>query len=154
LQERLFELAVNPGRLKVRRVAAHALLAASDHVMESVLALVTPQILVTRDEAVTSRLLLLLAVRGEIGVVIKAAETLATNERRRVLLLLAIWILRDRDLTAAERIAVMLPKDHMAVAWVLGRDIGKFRDQMLDDLGDPLSVEQVLQFMNRKSKKT
>jgi len=32
LQQRLFDLAVNPGRLKVRRAAANALLAGSDHV--------------------------------------------------------------------------------------------------------------------------
>jgi hypothetical protein len=70
--------------------------------------------------------------------------------KRRVLLLLVIWMLRDRDRPAAERIAGMLPAKHAAVTWALGEPVGKFKEALLDDLGDPTSVEQVLLFMKPK----
>jgi hypothetical protein len=81
------------------------------------------------------------------GDILRAAEVLATNDDRRVLLLLAIWVLRERDRAAAERIANMLPTNHAAIAWALGGAKGKFSDSLLDDLGEPLSVDQVLLFM-------
>jgi hypothetical protein len=155
LQMRLFELAVTPGRATVRRSAAHALLAGRDQVAPEVIALITPQILSTRTEAVASRLLLLLALRGDVSVVLDMAAALATNDKRRVLLLLAIWILRDQDRPMAERIAALLPANHAAVGWALGGATGEFRGDLLDDLGDPLATEQVLQFMKpKKPKKT
>jgi hypothetical protein len=70
-----------------------------------------------------------------------------------VLLLLAIWIVRDRDPAAAERIARMLPTNHAGVKWALAGAKGKLGDTTLDDLGDPISVEQVLLFMVPKKKK-
>ncbi|RKG49104.1 hypothetical protein D7X30_39950 [Corallococcus sp. AB011P] len=152
LQERLFDLAVNPGRLTVRRAAASALLRGLDHVTWQVVARITPQFLETRVEAIASRLLLLLASKGELDAVVMAAATLAVNAKRRVLLLLAIRVLRDRDRPTAERIAGMLPKSHVTVAWALGSDIGEVKAQLFEDLGDPLSIEQVLDIM--KPKKT
>jgi hypothetical protein len=41
----------------------------------------------------------------------------------------------------------MLPANHPAVAWALGGGIGEIRDDLLDDLGDPLSVAQVLPYL-------
>jgi len=70
-----------------------------------------------------------------------------------VLLLLAIWTVRDRDPAAAERIARMLPTNHAGVKWALEGAKGKLGDTTLDDLGDPISVEQVLLFMVPKKKK-
>jgi len=149
-QNRLFELAVNPGRPTVRRIAAHALLGGCEEVASEVFGRITSQLLATRIEVVASRLLLLLSRRGELGDILRAAETLATNDKRRVLLLLAIWVLRERDRATAERIANMLPINHAAVTWALGGAKGKFSDSLLDDLGDPLSVDQVLLFMRPK----
>ncbi len=74
-------------------------------------------------------------------------------EKRRVLLLLAIWIVRERDAAAAERISRMLPANHAGVKWALAGAKGKLGDTALDDLGDPISVEQVLLFMEPKKKK-
>jgi hypothetical protein len=56
-----------------------------------------------------------------------------------------------KDRATAERIAVLLPANHRAVGWVLGGCAGKFMNDLLDDLGDPLSVEQVLHFMKPKT---
>ncbi len=86
----LFDLAVNPGREIVRRAAAHALLMAHEQVPGELLKRITPQLVGTRIESVASRFLLLTSFRGEMEDVLVCAELLATNEKRRVLLLLVI----------------------------------------------------------------
>ncbi|MBV1838385.1 hypothetical protein [Acetobacter estunensis] len=153
-QGQLFDIAVNPGRRTVRVNAAGALLAGHGHVMPETVNRITPQLLATRIEGVASRLLLLVAARAEMDQVLKAAEALSTMEKRRVLLLLAIWVVRKRDASAAERIARMLPANHAGVKWALAGAKGKLGDTALDDLGDPISVDQVLLFMAPQKKKT
>ena len=152
-QGQLFDLAVNPGRRTVRLAAARALMAGHEQVAPETVNRITPQLLATRTEGVASRLLLLVSVRAEIDEVLKAAEALSTIEKRRVLVLLAIWIIRERDASAAQRIARMLPPNHAGVKWALAGAKGKLGDTALDDLGDPISVEQVLLFMGPKKKK-
>lgn len=152
-QGQLFELAVSPGRRTVRVNSAGALLAGHGQVTPETVGRITPQLLATRIEAVASRLMVLVALCAEIDQIVKAAEVLSTVEKRRVLLLLAIWIVRDRDASAAERIARMLPANHAGVKWALAGAKGKLADTALDDLGDPISVEQVLLFMGPKKKK-
>ncbi len=152
-QGQLFDLAVNPGRRTVRLAAAGALMAGHEQVTSETVSRITPQLLAARIEGIASRLLLLVAVRAEVDQVLKAAEALSTMEKRRVLLLLAIWIVRERDANAAERIAQMLPANHVGVKWALAGAKGKLADTALDDLGDPTSVEQVLLFMGRPKKK-
>jgi hypothetical protein len=153
LQGQLFDLAVNPGRGTVRVNAAGALLAGSEQVTPETLSRITPQLLASRIEAVASRLLLLVALRAEMDQIVKAAEALSTIEKRRVLLLLVIWIVREREASVAERIARMLPANHAGVKWALAGARGKLADTALDDLGDPISVEQVLLWMGPKKKR-
>ena len=152
-QGQLFEIAVSPGRRIVRLAAAGALIAGFEQVAPETVSRITPPLLATRIEGVASRLLLLLAARGEIDDFVKAAEALSTLEKRRVLLLLAIWVMRDRDAGVAERIARMLPMNHAGVKWALAGATGKLDDTALDDLGDPVCVEQVLSFMRPKKKR-
>ena len=152
-QEQLFDVAVNPGRRTVRVNAAGALLAGHGQVTPETVSRITPHFLATRVDAVASRLLLLVALRAELDQVLKAAEALSTIDKRRVLLLLAIWIVRDRDASAAERIATMLPANHAGVEWALVGAKGKLGEAALDDLGDPISVEQVLLFMGPKKRR-
>lgn len=152
-QSNLFELAVSPGRRIVRLAAAAALMDGQDHVTSEIVGRITPQLLGTRIESVASRLLMLVAIRGEIDQVLKTAEVLSTSAKRRVLLLLAIWVVRDRDASAAEQIARMLPANHAGVKWVLAGAKGKIDDTALDDLGDAISVEQVLLFTRPKNKR-
>ena len=151
-QGQLFELAVSPGRRTVRLAAAGALLSGHAQVTPDTIRRITPQLLATRIEGVASRLLLLVALRADIDEVAKVAELISTQEKRRALLLLAIWIVRDRDVTTAERIARMLPLNHVGVRWALAGAKGKLGDTALDDLGDPVSVEEVLRFMRSKKK--
>jgi hypothetical protein len=152
-QGQLFDLAVHPGRTTVRVNAASALLAGYGQVALETVRQITPQLLSTRVEAVASRLLLLVALLAEVDQIVRAAEALSTIEKRRVLLLLAVWILRERDPSTAERIARMLPVNHAGVQWALGGGKGKLGETALDDLGDPISVEQVLFFMGPEKKR-
>ena len=124
-QGQLFDLSVNPGRRTVRVNAAGALLAGHGQVTPETVSRVVPQLLATRVEAVASRLLLLVALHAEMDQVLKAAEALSTSEKRRVLLLLAIWIVRERDQSVAERIARMLPANHAGVKWALAGGKGR-----------------------------
>lgn len=152
-QGQLFELAVRPGRRTVQLAAARALMVGHARVTLETVNRITPQLLASRIEGVASRLLLLVAMRAEMDHVLKAADALSALEKRRVLLLLLIWIVRDRDASAAERIARMLPANHAGVKWALAGAEGRLDDTALDDLGDPISVEQVLSFMRPKQKK-
>lgn len=106
-----------------------------------------------KAEVIAARFFLLLTLRGESDSLVKAAEKLSTSNKRRVLLLLAIWILIDHDHQVAEQIARMLPANHPGVMWALAGAEGELGDTVLDDLGDPISVEQVLRFMQPKQKK-
>lgn len=152
-QTKLFEIAMSPGRRNVRQAAAGALLDGHEHVTPEIVERITPDLLGSRIESVASRLLLLLAARGGIDQLLEAAEVLSTSAKRRVLLLLAIWVVRDRDTSAADMIARMLPANHPGVKWALVGAKGKLDDAGLDDLGDPISVEQVLFFMRPKKKR-
>ena len=151
-QGQLFDLAVNPGREVVRRSAAHALLIAHEQITADILKRITPRVVGTRIESVASQFLLLTSFQGEMEDVLECAKSLATNENRRVLLLLAIWVLRGREPSTAERVANMLPPNHLGVKWALTDAEGEISDNALDDLGDASCIRQVLSFMQPKRK--
>lgn len=146
-QRRLFDLAVNPGQRSVRTAAARALLFGHVSVAPEVIALVTPKVVRTRIEGVASVLLMLIAAQGDATQIINVAKELAISTNRRVLLLLAIWVLRDRDEQMALQISGMLPNDHLGVLWAVDGAQGALADTALDDLGDALSVAAVLNFL-------
>jgi hypothetical protein len=145
-QSQLFELATNPGRRTIRQAAVVALLVGEEHVSSEIVSRITPRIIEAKAEYVALRLLLLLVLRGEIEDIIAAGVALSTNENRRVMLVPLIWILRERDLSAAERIARLLPS-HPAAAWALAGGQGKLDETSLDKLGDPASVQLVVRIM-------
>jgi hypothetical protein len=149
-QERLFELAVNPGRLPVRQAATYALLQAGEVLVPELIAQITPELLATRVEPVAVNLTLLFAWRAEVKAICLMAEVLATNRKRRVLLLLMIWLVKDRDTTIAQKLAGMLPSHHSGVAWALGEKINAADVGVLADLGDPVICAQVFHYMKPK----
>lgn len=148
-QDHLFDLAVSPGTLAVKRAAAVALLQASNDVSSKVVTRVTPELLATQVPPVAVNLTLLFAWRAEIRAVRHAAEFLAPHAKRRVLLLLLIRVVKDRDSEAAQTLAAMLPADHVGVAWALGAEIETLNDGLLADLGDPAICAQVLVCMKQ-----
>lgn len=151
-QEALMDIALNPGDKWIRQLAAHALMVGHERIVPSVLQRITPKVLTGKIPRVASRLLVLLACAGDTVTVLKAAETLSTSSTRRVLLLLVIWALRERDQQLAERIGRMLPSSSVGVSWALAGGEGKLRETALDELGDTTCVDQVLQFMQPKNK--
>lgn len=146
-QNALLDIALNPGNNEIRQLAAEALLAGYERIAPSVVRRITPHVLTSKIPRVASRLLMLLTYAGRTEAVLKVAEELSTSLKRRVLLLLAICVIRERDWNLAERIGRMLPPSNVGVPWALAGGEGKLHDTALDDLGDPACVEQVLQFM-------
>lgn len=136
MQESLFELATAPGGQNVRSSAAIALLRAAEQLDPRVIGKITPHLLATRYEPVACVLALLLGFLGDIAAVRAIAEELSTNRNRRVLLLLVVYVLKDRDRRLAEEIGAMLPAEHAAVAWALGNSQIKVTDKLIADLGD------------------
>jgi hypothetical protein len=151
-QRRIFELSANPGRREVRQTASHALLVSHPYVHKEIIKDVTAQLLQKKVECVASRLLLLLAIEGDTDDLLEAAKVLSTNLRRRALLLLAIWILSESKPKIAHLIADMLPPSHAASTWALSGAKREIDKALIDELGDPICVEQVTVFMQPKRK--
>lgn len=149
-QERLFELATKPGRQTFRCNVAHALLAENAFVQSVIVDKITPELLGEQAEDVSARLFLLLIFTADEIKVIETAAALATDFKRRVLLLLAIWIMHDHNLSVAGKIVAMLPTGHIAVKLILSGEIPQAWDALLDDLGNTQSVNVVKHFVRTK----
>lgn len=147
IQERLFDLAITPGRLFIRRPASNALLAAGDTLASEIIARITPELIMSRTAAVASTLALLLAWRGEISVVADVGKMLATSAERRVFVLLLILLVKDRDAALAAHLTAMLPPNHPSIQLALGGDSDRSPATILDDLGDPEAVAEVLHYL-------
>ena len=146
--QRLFELAVAPpGREVIRRAASGALLFASETLAPEVIAGITPDLINSRVATVASRLTLLLALRGDLGVIEDAGKMLAANVERRVFVLLLIRLVSGRDTALAARLAAMLPAGHPSAKVVLGDDADHSSPTILDDLGDPEAVAEVQSYL-------
>ncbi len=151
-QTKLMRLVITPSKLSVRQSAAWALLVAHEYLMPEVTALLTPDLLLSRVESIAVLLTLIYAANATLESVRTAAEQLAASLKRRVLLLLVIRELVERDAELAQRIARMLPESHPALAWAFGEEMESVHDEMVSDLGDPGICAEVLFFM-RPTKK-
>ncbi|MES2040096.1 MAG: hypothetical protein V4495_19950 [Pseudomonadota bacterium] len=149
-QDQLFELAKSPHHQRnLRRSAANALLMADAQHLSTVTVQITPELLASQIEDIASRLLLLLSAKGEISHLLIVAQVLAANCERRVLLIIAILCIREKNMPVAAQIASMLPANHIAVTWALNGGEDELDSAALDDLGDPLCVEQVFSFSQK-----
>jgi len=153
IHDKLFDLAVQPGGGGVRRAAAVSLLQAGKVIDQTVIDRITPKLLASRYEPVAGVLAVLLGCRGAIPAIRAAAEELAANLKRRVLLLLVVRVLNYREKSTAEEVAAMLPAGHSGVAWALGRAQEKVYDAMIADLGDHAMCAEVLTYMRTKPAK-
>lgn len=152
MQEILFDLAIAPGQMPVRRAAAQALMAGFEFLAPELIARISPAIVTTKIEPVAARLISLVAARGDTENILMIAQALATNSKRKVFLLLFIWLMRGRHQSTADQIERLLPASHPAVEWAKGGATEDVDEGMLEDLGDELSTDQVLQIMGRKKK--
>lgn len=155
-QERLFELAIASGHRAIGREASNVLLGAYEHLSPKLIARINPALLASSAEPVAVSFVLLFSWRAEPEVVRQAAQELATSNQRRLLLVLMIWLVRERAMSVAEQIASMLPVQHVAVTWALGKDqtVEGIDDSILADLGTPTIVAEVLKFMRVSGQQT
>ncbi|MGV9008899.1 nSTAND3 domain-containing NTPase [Brevundimonas sp.] len=150
-RERLFELADAPGRGSVRRAAAQALLGVHDQVSPELAARITRETLALRAPIVASRFALLLAVSADRDDVLHVARATAGHVGRRVLLLLMIWALKDRDVELANEIAALLPSGHVGVALARGRVTEPIEEAAIANLGDAVICKEALRWINPAS---
>ena len=147
IQAHLLELAVGRGRPVIGRAAAISLVQEAEDLTLDVAGRIEHKYLATVPPAIAVNLTLLLADRAEIGAVRRAAEALSTDQARRVLLLLMVWRLKDRDLGAAKMVASMLPSNHTAIDWAFGDGSIAVNDSTLADLGDADTCAEALVHM-------
>jgi hypothetical protein len=147
VQERLLTLTITPGRTSVRKAVAWALLFSRERLALEVIERIVPGLLESRIESVATLLTLILAGTASLEKVYEAAEQLAANAKRRVLLLLIIRELSERDVALAKKVAQMLPERHPALRWAFGEEVGDVQDDLVADLGDPGICAEVLEFM-------
>lgn len=153
-RERLFELANNPGRGVVRRAAAQALMGAHETVSAAFAERITSEMLIVRGAGIASRLAILFALRADRKRVLDMARALAAHQRRRVLLLLFIWMLTSReDAEAVNAVAELLPKDHEGVELARGAIAGPIPAAAIADLGEAVIREEVLRWLNPDPKR-
>lgn len=148
MQERLLDRAVTPGRVPLRRAAAHALVFQSERLDGAVVAAIDAETIATRLPSVATSLTLIAAYRGGDEFVLEFAQLLAARPKRRVLVLLAIWIIREQRPQLAEALEALLPKNHPAIAWLRTGPASIAVDDLVKDLGDPATCEEVLRWLN------
>lgn len=146
---RLFHL-VATAPSSVAQAAALALLGALQHVTPDLAAAVTPALLTQAEPYTAARLALLLACRGEMERVVETCSLVAAHLDRRALVVLVIWVMKDRDPSTASRLAALLPLGHAAIAKALGAATRELIDTDLADLGDPMIVAEVLTFIGKQ----
>ncbi len=153
MQERLLHRACSPGRPAVRRAAAHALVFKSESLDAAVVADIDAATVATRMPSVAASLVLVAAYRGPSAFVIELAQYLAAHPKRRVLVLLAIWLTREERPEVAEGLEALLPTGHAAIAWLRSGPATIADDQLVKDLGDPAVCQEVLRWLNPKEPK-
>ncbi|MBC7146861.1 MAG: hypothetical protein H5U24_15880 [Thioclava marina] len=154
MQERLVDRACSPGLPAVQRAAAHALVLKSDSLDAAVVAEIEAATVATRMPSVAASLVLITAYRGQSEFVIELARYLAARPKRRVLVLLAIWLTREERPEVAEKLEALLPKGHAAIAWLRSGPATIADDELVKDLGDPAVCQEVLSWLNPKEEKT
>ncbi len=152
-QERLFERANAPGRASVRRAAAQAILFKSDDLDPTIVGMIDPELLTSRIAGVASRLVLTMGLKATDEAVLAMARLLAARPKRRVLILLAIWVTREGRPELAASLEALLPGDHPAIAWLRSGPASAGDDSLISDLGDPVVCTEVLWWLNPKQAK-
>ena len=125
------------------------MLVTDEHVAPEIVTRVSAELLKKQEAEVAASIALLYARRAETPDVYQTAAILATDLRRRALLLLIVWALRQRDSATAQKLADMLPRDHPGVALALGAEIAMPDDKQMIDLGDPAVCDAVLYYLSR-----
>ena len=90
---------------------------------------ITPDLLESRIESIAALLTIIFAATASLEKIRDAAEQLAASSKRRILLLLMIRELAERDMELAKQVALMLPANHPALSWAFGEELTEARDR-------------------------
>ncbi|KQR36027.1 hypothetical protein ASF91_20730 [Rhizobium sp. Leaf155] len=148
LQERLLDRACSPGRAGVRKAAAHAILNQSEELDTAIVGKIDSEFLATRIPGVASRLMLTVGLRATDEDIVSISRHLAARPKRRVLLLLAIWVTRETRPELSRSLEALMPLDHPAIAWLRSGPSTKGVDSLVSDLGDAAVCSEVLSWLN------
>ncbi|WP_426810444.1 hypothetical protein ABOC32_06315 [Pseudomonas sp. WOUb67] len=152
-QERLLELAVTPGRIPIRRAAAHAMLREVQVLDATVISQITVDLLAKREPSIAAMLTLIATCRMDLHERLDLARGISANAKRRALLLLMLWPAVGSDESSRSAIEQLLPDNHPSLAWVKAGPSEKAEDTLIADLGDPAICLAVLDWLNPKEKK-
>lgn len=147
-QERLLELAVNPGRLRVRRAAAFALLSECDTLDSAVIRAIKVDIVAMTPAPIAVMLTLIASARLASDERLELARGISASPMRRVLLLLMLWPALGIDEPTVTIIQSLLPDGHPSLSWVKEGPSELAEDDLIADLGDAALCRVVLDWMN------
>ena len=153
-QNRLFELAVTPGRILVRRAAAEAMLMEANSLDLTVICKITAGLLVTQAPSIAVILTLIAACRASLHQRLDLARGISANPKRRALILLMLWPAVSPCESSKTTIERLLPENHSSLAWVNAGPIERAEDDLISDLGDPVICREVLSWLNPKVSKS
>lgn len=153
-QERLFELAVTPGRMEVSVAAAHSMLVKAEVLDPAVVGMITSELLVTHAPSIAARLTLIVACRASLAERQEIARGVSESRKRRALLLLMLWPAVGPCESSKLAIEQLLPDDHSSLAWVAAGPTELAEDDLIADLGEPAICQEILQWMNPKKEKS
>lgn len=149
-QKRLMELAVNPGRLEVRRAAAFALLSNWETLDSSVVNAISLDVISTIPAPVAVLLTIVVVTRMTSDERLELARGISVNSKQRALLVLMLWPALEIDKETVKMIESLLPKGHLSVSWVRNGPSEEAEDDLIADLGDPVLCRAVLNSLNPK----
>jgi hypothetical protein len=152
--ERLLELAVTPGRIRVRRAAARAMLAEAGTLDTSVVGQITTDLLVTRAPSIAVILTLIAARRVDLDKRLELARGISANPKRRALILLMLWPAAEPCESSRSEIERLLPDNHPSLAWLNAGPSESAEDALIADLGDPAICREVLSWLNPREAKS
>jgi HEAT repeat protein len=153
-QKWLLELAVNPGRLQVRRAAAFALLSNCETLDSSVVRAISLDVLSTVTAAVAPLLTIVSVTRMTSDERLELARGISANPRRRALLVLMLWPKLGAHEETVKAIESLLPKGHLSVLWVRNGPSKVAEDDLIADLGEPGLCQAILDLLNPKPVKS
>ncbi|HBI6864228.1 TPA: hypothetical protein K8E22_003914 [Enterobacter cloacae] len=152
-QERIFELAVTPGRNEVSVRAAHAMLVRAEVLEPSVVEMITPDLLLTQEPSIVSRLTLIVASRAPLPKRLQIARKISENLDRRALLLLMLWHDVGNCTSSISAVRPLLPSGHPSLRWVETGPTVRAEDDLIADLGEPAICQEILAWMNPQEEK-
>lgn len=134
VQEKIWEMVQTESKLDLRLAAADAI-ALAPHLASSVLDKISNEGLHGHPASLALSLVRLFSLHLEIGEALRRFEQLSQQPSQRVLLVVGMVYLRNRDYDAAEQVCRLLGKEH-PVCHLVSSPEKKLPRSVLNDLGD------------------